>query len=167
VVLPITVARAKSLTAINAATAKRDNFIGVVAQKEAKTEDPGASEIHTVGTLAKIVKQIKMPDGNTTLFIMGRIRFEVIKFIQSEPYLTAEVRYLDDDFPNEDQEFDAMIASVKDMAESIIELSPNLPSETGMMLRNIENFSFIVHFIAYHLDTKLGEMQAMLEQIDI
>lgn len=167
VVLPITVARAKSLTAISAAGGKRDNFIGVIAQREAKTEDPGASEIHTVGTLAKIVKQIKMPDGNTTLFIMGRIRFEVVKFIQSEPYLTAEVRYLEDHFPSDDQEFDAMIASIKDMAESIIELSPNLPSETGMMLRNIENFSFLVHFIASNLDTKLGEKQAMLEQNDI
>lgn len=167
VVLPITVARSKSLAAIRAGATDQNDFIGVIAQKEAKTEDPTTSEIHTVGTLAKIVKQIKMPDGNTTLFIMGRIRFEVVRFIQNEPYITAEVRYLEDDFPREDQEFDAMISSVKDMAESIIELSPNLPSETGMMLRNIENFSFLVHFIASNLDTKITEKQSLLEQNDI
>ncbi len=105
-------------------------------------EDPAVADIHTIGTVAKIVKQIKMPDGNTTIFIMGRMRFEIEKYTQEDPYLKAKVKYLDDHFPKEDKEFDAMIASVKDMAERIISLSPNIPVETGMMLRNIENYSF-------------------------
>lgn len=108
-----------------------------------------------------------MPDGNTTIFIMGRMRFEIDQYTQEDPYLKAKVRYLDDTFPREDNEFEAMIASVKDMAERIIALSPNIPVETGMMLRNIENYSFLVHFIASNLETKLPEKQALLEQNDV
>lgn len=165
VVLPITVAREKSIKAINAA-AEQGGLIGVLAQKNADTEDPEATDIHEVGTLAKIVKQIKLPDGNTTLFIMGRMRFRIDAYTQSDPFLKAKVSYLEDSFPMEDNEFNAMIASVKEMSERIISLSPNIPVETGMMLRNIENNSFLVHFIASNLDTKLLEKQRMLEQDD-
>src|SRR5690606_19014249 len=86
---------------------------------------------------------------------------------QQDPYMKAQVKYLDDAFPKEDKEFEAMISSVKDMAERIVSLSPNIPIETGMMLRNIENFSFLVHFIASNLETKLPEKQALLEQNDV
>lgn len=166
VVLPITVAREKSVKAIAEAT-KAGGLIGVLAQKDMSNEDPAVSDIHNIGTVAKIVKQIKMPDGNTTIFIMGRMRFEIEKYTQEDPYLKASVNYLDDHFPKEDKEFDAMIASVKDMAERIIALSPNIPVETGMMLRNIENYSFLVHFIASNLEAKLPEKQALLEQNDV
>lgn len=166
VVLPITVAREKSVKAIAEAT-KAGGLIGVLAQKDMNNEDPAVADIHNIGTIAKIVKQIKMPDGNTTIFIMGRMRFEIEKYTQEDPYLKAQVKYLDDHFPKEDKEFDAMIASVKDMAERIISLSPNIPVETGMMLRNIENYSFLVHFIASNLETKLPEKQTLLEQNDV
>lgn len=165
VVLPITVAREKSIKAI-AEASNQNSLIGVLAQKNAATEDPGESDIHQVGTLAKIVKQIKLPDGNTTLFIMGRIRFRIEEYTQTEPYLKARITYLEDQFPEGDNEFQAMIASVKEMAERIIVLSANIPPETGMMLRNIENFSFLVHFIASNLDTKLIEKQHLLEEND-
>ncbi len=166
VVLPITVAREKSVKAIAEAT-KAGGLIGVLAQKDMSNEDPAVSDIHNIGTVAKIVKQIKMPDGNTTIFIMGRMRFEIEKYTQEDPYLKATVNYLDDHFPKENKEFEAMIASVKDMAERIISLSPNIPVETGMMLRNIENYSFLVHFIASNLEAKLPEKQALLEQNDV
>jgi ATP-dependent Lon protease len=166
VVLPITVSREKSVKAIADAT-KNGGLIGVLAQKDQNNEDPETGDIHSTGTIAKIVKQIKMPDGNTTIFIMGRMRFEIEKYTQEDPYLKATVKYLDDQFPKEDKEFEAMIASVKDMAERIISLSPNIPVETGMMLRNIENYSFLVHFIASNLETKLPEKQALLEENDV
>ncbi|RYG43790.1 MAG: endopeptidase La, partial [Chitinophagaceae bacterium] len=166
VVLPITVSREKSVKAIADAT-KNGGLIGVLAQKDQNNEDPETADIHRTGTIAKIVKQIKMPDGNTTIFIMGRMRFEIEKYTQETPYLKAIVKYLDDQFPKEDKEFEAMIASVKDMAERIISLSPNIPVETGMMLRNIENYSFLVHFIASNLETKLPEKQGLLEENDV
>lgn len=162
VVLPITVARDKSVKAIKAAQ-KAGGLIGVVAQKDASSEDPAVDDIYKTGTVAKIVKQIKLPDGNTTLFILGRIRFKIDSFSQEMPYLKANVQYLEDHFPKKDKEFDAMIASVKDMSERIISLSPNIPSETGMMLRNIENVSFLIHFIASNLEKQLFEKQNLLE----
>jgi ATP-dependent Lon protease len=161
VVLPITVSREKSVKAIAEAT-KKGGLIGVLAQKDQDNEDPSPEDIHEVGTVAKIVKQIKMPDGNTTIFIMGRMRFKIERYTQEDPYFKACVKYLDDVFPKGDKEFDAMISSVKDVAERIATLSPNIPVETGMMLRNIENNSFLVHFIASNLNTKLQEKQLLL-----
>lgn len=166
VVLPITVAREKSVKAITDAQAK-GKWIGVLAQKDGEKEDPDTSEIYHTGTVAKIVKQIKMPDGNTTIFIMGRMRFKVEEFTQTEPFFTAKVNYLDDTFPKEDTEFDALIASLKDMSEQIAELSPNLPNETSIVLRNIEHQSFLVHFISSNLSAKLDEKQQLLEEDNI
>lgn len=166
VVLPITVAREKSVKAITEAQAK-GKWIGVLAQKDGDKEDPGTKEIYHTGTVAKIVKQIKMPDGNTTIFIMGRMRFKVEEFTQTEPFFRAKVNYLDDAFPKEDAEFDALIASLKDMSEQIAELSPNLPNETSIVLRNIEHQSFLVHFISSNISAKLNEKQELLEEDDI
>ena len=162
VVLPITVARDKSLQAIELAQ-KGDGLIGVLAQKDAQNDDPSTDEIYKMGTVAKIIKQLKLPDGNTTLFIMGRARFEIKKYTLEDPYLKAEVKYLEDNFPKGDKEFDAMIGSIKDIAERIIQLSPNIQIETGMMLKNIESHSFLIHYIATNLDTKLTEKQNLLE----
>lgn len=166
VVLPITVAREKSVKAITAAQ-DQGGFIGVIAQKDVANENPQTEDLFRVGTVAKIVKQVKLPDGNTTLFIMGRMRFKVKDYTQESPFMKATVKYLDDDFPKEDKEFDAMIGSVKDMAERIISLSPNIPSETGMMLRNIENVSFLVHFIASNMERKLSEKQNLVEENNV
>jgi ATP-dependent Lon protease len=165
VVLPITIARDKSVKAI-ADAAKNGQMIGVVAQKEADNDNPSVKDIHTIGTIAKVVRQIKMPDGNTAVFIMGRIRFQVEEFIQEEPYLRARVKYLDDVFVKDD-EMEAMIASIREMAERIISLSPNIPMETGMMLKNIDSNSFLVHFVATNLETKLADKQALLEENNV
>lgn len=166
VVLPITVARDKSLQAIELAQ-KGDGLIGVVAQKDSQNDDPDTGEIFRVGTVAKIIKQLKLPDGNITLFIMGRMRFEIKKYTQEKPFLKAQVKYLEDKFPKVDKEYEALIASIKDVAERIVQLSPNIQIETGMMLKNIESHSFLIHFIATNLDTKLTEKQRLLEINDI
>jgi ATP-dependent Lon protease len=166
VVLPITVAREKSVNAIVEAQ-KSGKWIGVIAQREFNNEDPTPDDIYTIGTLAKVVKHIKMPDGNTTIFIMGRMRFKIERYEQTEPYFTATVKYLEDDFPTEDPGFDALIATIKDHSEQIMQLSPNLPSEAGMMIRNIEQQSFLLHFIASNISARLPDKQALLEEDNV
>ncbi|RYD53249.1 MAG: endopeptidase La [Sphingobacteriales bacterium] len=166
VVLPITVSREKSLKAIAEAD-KTGKWLGVVAQKDASAEDPTADDLYTVGTLAKVVKQIKMPDGNTTIFIMGRMRFEYDALTQTEPYFSAAVRYLADEYPTADPNFTALVSSIKDHAERILQLSPNMPNEAGIVLKNIEQPSFLLHFIAAHLNAPLVSKQALLEENEV
>ena len=166
VVLPITVARDKSVKAI-AEAQKGDKWIGVVAQKESTNDDPMPEDVYQVGTLAKVVKQIKMPDGNITIFIMGRMRFKIDSFSQVDPYFKANVEYLEDIYPKEDASFDALISSIKDYSERITQLSPNIPSEAGIVLRNIEQQSFLMHFIASNISSKLTDKQALLEENNV
>lgn len=166
VVLPITVARDKSVKAITEAQ-KSGKWIGVVAQKDSNNDDPMPEDIYKTGTLAKIVKVIKLPDENTTVFIMGRMRFHIESYTQVDPYYTANIRYLDDTFPKKNAEFDALISAVKDHAERIAQQSGQLPQETGIVLRNIEHQSFLLHFVASNLNTKLPDKQALLEENDV
>ena len=166
VVLPITVAREKSVRAI-AEAQKTDKWVGVVAQKDSNNEDPGANDLFQVGTLAKIVKQIKMPDGNITIFIMGRMRFRIDEFTQTEPSFSAKVSYLEDVYPKGDAEFDALMSSIKEYSERIATLSPNIPSEASIVLRNIEQQSFLMHFIASNISARLSDKQDLLELDDI
>lgn len=164
VVLPITVARDKSLLAIEEAT-KNGGMIGVVAQKDADTDDPNDAEIYHIGTVAKIVKQLKLPDGNTTLFIMGKMRFKIQEIIDA-PFLKAKVAYKEDHYPNDNQEFQALIQTVKDTSEELINLSQSFPPEAAMMVKNIENPAFLVNFIASNLESKLKVKQDLLEVED-
>ncbi len=166
VVLPITVAREKSVKAI-AAAQKGDKWIGVIAQKDSSNEDPMPDDIYSVGTLAKVVKQIKMPDGNITIFIMGRMRFKIDAYTQVDPYYTAQVRYLEDVYPQKDESFDALISSIKEYSERIAQQSMNMPNEASIVLRNIEQQSFLMHFVASNISAKLQDKQAMLEEDDI
>ncbi|RYZ52782.1 MAG: endopeptidase La [Sphingobacteriales bacterium] len=166
VVLPITVAREKSVKAI-AEAQKSGKWIGVVAQRDVSNDDPTPDDIYQIGTLAKVVKHIKMPDGNTTVFIMGRVRFQIESYAQLDPYFSAKVRYLEDKFPKADASFDALMSSIKDQSELIAQQSPNLPNETSIVLRNIEHQSFLMHFVASNLNVKLAEKQSLLEENDI
>lgn len=166
VVLPITVAREKSVKAI-AEAQKTNKWLGVIAQRDSNNDDPQPDDIYEVGTLAKVVKQIKMPDGNITLFIMGRMRFKIEKYTQTDPFYVAKVNYLEDDYPKKDPKFDALISSIKDYGERIAQQSSNVPNEAGIVLRNIEQQSFLMHFIASNISSKLQEKQAMLEENDI
>lgn len=166
VVLPITVARDKSVKAI-AEAQKSGKWIGVVAQRDSNEDDPMPEDIYRTGTLARIVKQIKMPDGNTTVFIMGRMRIHIENYTQVDPFYTAQIRYLEDNFPVQDAEFDAIISSIKDYSERIAQQSSNMPNETSIVLRNIEQQSFLMHFVASNLNAKLQDKQGLLEENDI
>ena len=166
VVLPITVAREKSVKAI-AEAQKGSKWIGVIAQRDSSNEDPKPEDIYETGTLAKVVKQIKMPDGNITIFIMGRMRFKIEAYTQTDPFYIAKVNYLEDIYPQKDASFDALISSIKDYSERIAQMSPNMPNEASIVLRNIEQQSFLMHFVASNISAKLQDKQAMLEENNI
>ncbi|UPK71642.1 endopeptidase La [Chitinophaga filiformis] len=162
VVLPITVGRDKSIKAVNDAY-KADKLIGVVAQKDSTIEDPNLVDLADVGTVARIVKLIKMPDGGTTIIIQGRKRFKISEIVAEDPYFKARIELLQDEIVTDDPEFDAYISSIKDLAGQIIQLSPNLPSEASIILKNIENESFLVHFVSSNLNCDLKDKQQLLE----
>lgn len=166
VVLPITVARDKSVLAIKEAQ-KKNKWIAVVAQKDSTNDDPTPEDMYHTGTLARIVKQIKMPDGNTTIFIMGRMRFNIVDFVQQDPFYTAKIQLLEDEFPKDDPAFTALVSSIKDHSEQIVQQSPNMPNEAGVVLRNIEQPSFLVHFIASNIAANTKEKQSLLEQNNV
>ncbi|OMP80898.1 MULTISPECIES: endopeptidase La [unclassified Chitinophaga] len=162
VVLPITVGRDKSIKAVNDAY-RGDKLIGVVAQKDSTVEDPIIADLADVGTVARIVKLIKMPDGGTTIIIQGRKRFKINEIVAEDPYFKARIDILNDEIVTDDPEFDAYISTIKDLAGQIIQLSPNLPSEASIILKNIENESFLVHFVSSNLNCDLKEKQQLLE----
>jgi ATP-dependent Lon protease len=162
VVLPITVGRDKSIKAVNDAY-KGDKLIGVVAQKDSNVEDPAIKDLEDVGTVAKIVKQIKMPDGGTTIIIQGKNRFAIDSIIGEDPYFKAKIHKLEEEELPKDADFDAYVANIKDLATEIIQLSPNLPTEASIILRNIENPSFLIHFVSSNLNTDIKEKQRLLE----
>src|SRR6478735_2816913 len=162
VVLPITVGRDKSIKAVNEAY-KADKLVGVVAQKDSEVEDPGINDLEDVGTVAKIIKLIKMPDGGTTVIIQGKKRFRVGSVLSDDPFFRSTIQLLGEEEAPKDQDFQAYVSNIKDLATQIIQLSPNLPSEAGIILKNIENPSFLIHFISSNLNTELAEKQQLLE----
>ena len=162
VVLPITVGRDKSIKAVNDAY-KGDKLIGVVAQKDSSVEDPTVKDLENVGTVAKIVKQIKMPDGGTTIIIQGKSRFAIESIVGEDPYFKAKIRKLEEEELPKDGDFEAYVANIKDLATEIIQLSPNLPTEASIILRNIENPSFLIHFVSSNLNTDIREKQKLLQ----
>jgi len=162
VVLPITVGRDTSLKLVKDAFAA-DKLIGVVAQKDADTEEPGPDDLFATGTLATILKLIKMPDGSKSIVIQGRRRFEVTEYVQTQPYLKARVNALDEPgFADDDAQGRARLPMLKELAVQIVHLSPHLPSEAAFAIQNIESPAFLVHFIASNLQTNAAEKQAIL-----
>ena len=167
VVLPITVGRDKSIRLINHAN-KAKLSIGVVAQKDQNEETPEFADLNKVGTLAEILRVLKMPDGSTTVIIQGKKRFEWVEAVQSEPFLEARVKLLPEVKPVEnDLEFDAIFASVKDMALKIIKESPNIPSEASFAIKNIESPTFLINFISSNMNADVEKKQLMLEELDL
>jgi len=162
VVLPITVGRDKSIKAVNDAY-KADKLIGVLAQKDSSIEDPSVSDLEDVGTVARIIKLIKMPDGGTTVILQGKRRFKVGAITAEDPYFKAQVVLLQEEEAPKEQDFEAYVSNIKDLAAQIIQLSPNIPSEASIILKNIENPSFLIHFISSNLNTELHEKQQLLE----
>jgi ATP-dependent Lon protease len=167
VVLPITVGRDKSIQAVKAAY-NADKLIGVVAQKNGNIEDPSPADLCEVGTVAKIVKMIKMQDGGTTIIIQGKKRFELIAVKEEEPFFKAEIKILVEDVVSaSDQNFQAHLSTIKDLATQIIQLSPNFPSEAALILKNIESPLFLINFVSSNLNVELPEKQGLLEEHNI
>ncbi|MEI9934836.1 MAG: endopeptidase La [Ferruginibacter sp.] len=161
VVLPITVGRDKSIKAVTDAY-KADKLIGVVAQKDSTVEEPAVGDLEEIGTIAKIAKLIKMPDGGTTIIIQGKKRFKIESITSEDPYFKAKIKILTEDVLKDDGDFNAMIGSIKDLASQIVSLSPNLPSEAGIILKNIENPSFLIHFVSSNLNSDIKDKQRLL-----
>lgn len=166
VVIPITVGRDKSIKLIREAY-KGSKIIGVVAQKDSSIEDPHFEDLYRVGTVAYIVKMLQMPDGNTTVIIQGKKRFNLDELVQEEPYIKAKVTKFDESKYEANKEFEAMVASLKELSMQIIQLSPNIPSEAGFALKNIESHSFLINFISSNMNADLTEKQKMLETGDL
>lgn len=166
VVIPITVGRDKSIKAVNDAY-KNDKLIGVVAQKDSNVEDPESGDLVSIGTVAKIIKLIKMPDGGTTVIMQGKRRFRLLEMLADDPYFTARIEYLPEQDVPQDQDFEAYVSSIKELATQIIQLSPNIPSEAAIILKNIEHPSFLIHFVSGNMNTDVQEKQAILEMDDI
>lgn len=162
VVIPITAGRDKSIKLINDVNAA-GKVIGVVAQKDEADEDPGKDDIHTIGTVARILRVLKMPDGNVTVILQGKKRFEINKMISETPYFTATIKEVPEKRPGvEDTEFGAIIDSVKEMAIKIIKESPNLPSEATFAIKNIESQSFLINFVSSNMNLSVKEKQDLL-----
>ncbi|NND88431.1 MAG: endopeptidase La, partial [Flavobacteriaceae bacterium] len=167
VVVPITAGRDKSIELIKE-TNKSNKIIGVVAQKDEDKEEPGPKDINSIGTVAKILRVLKMPDGNTTVIIQGQKRFEVAEVLTQEPYMTATVRPLEEAKPaDENEEFKAIIDSIKELALRIIKDSPNIPSEASFAIKNIESNSFLINFVSSNLNISVAEKQKILEINDL
>jgi len=162
VVLPITVGRDKSIKAVNEAY-KADKLVGVIAQKDSTVEDPAITDLEDIGTVAKIVKLIKMPDGGTTVIIQGKRRFKIGAITLEDPFFKATVELLKEEEAPKDQDFEAYVSNIKELAAQIIQLSPNIPSEASIILKNIENPAFLIHFVSSNLNTGLAEKQQILE----
>ncbi|MEY8847774.1 endopeptidase La [Psychroserpens sp. XS_ASV72] len=167
VVIPITAGRDKSIKLINDAN-NGSKVIGVVSQKDETVEDPSKKDIFKTGTVARILKVLKMPDGNTTIIIQGKKRFEIQEVTSEEPYLTATVKDVPEAKPAMDnQEFSAIIESIKDLSLQIIKDSPNIPTEASFAIKNIESNSFLVNFVSSNMNLSVKEKQELLEMNDL
>jgi ATP-dependent Lon protease len=162
IVTPITVGRDKSIRAVQ--KAYEDNrYIGVLAQKDLKIEAPGPRDIYRIGTVARILKLLKMPDGSTTAILQGRKRFRLEEMLSDDPYMVGQISTLEYELPKNKMEFKALLSSVRDAARHIIELSPQIPSEAVVMLKNINNDNFLLNFIASNLGIQISYKQDILE----
>lgn len=167
VVIPITVGRKKSVKLVKKAYGD-DRIIGVLAQKNNRVDDPGPNDLYRVGTVAKIVKMLVLPDGNTTIIIQGSKRFEVDLFLGEDPYLTARITPKEEHFPKKEnkKEVKALVQSLKDSASKILKLNPEIPQEAQFALENIHNPAFLTHFLSSNLNAEVKDKQKLLEKDD-
>lgn len=162
VVIPITAGRDKSIKLIDDANAG-GKIIGVVAQKDEDIEDPSKEDINSIGTVARILRVLKMPDGTTTVILQGKKRFEIDSITSEEPYLSALIKDFAEDRPDsDDSEFLAILESIKELAIQIIKVSPNIPSEATFAIKNIESQSFLINFVTSNMNLSVKEKQDLL-----
>ena len=167
VVIPITAGRDKSIKLINDAN-KGSKVIGVLSQKDETVEDPKFEDLYRIGTVARILKVLKMPDGNTTVIIQGKKRFEIEEPVSDTPYMTAKIKDIKEIMPAVDhKEFKAAIESIKDLSLEIIKQSPSIPSEASFAIKNIESNSFLINFVSSNMGVSVVEKQKLLEINDL
>ncbi len=167
VVLPITVGREKSVRLVKSLVGK-NRFIGAVSQMDAKIEEPSADDLFKLGTVARVLKVLEMPDGSTSVILQGLYRFQVEQMLTSEPFFSASVTVLTDSPTNEkDSEFVALIGSIKDFALKIISLSPNMPQEASFAIKNIDKNDFLINFICSSIELPATDKQTLLEKNDL
>ncbi|MCB0372907.1 MAG: endopeptidase La [Muricauda sp.] len=167
VVIPITAGRDKSINLIKDAN-NGTKTIGVVSQKDEDTENPGVEDINTLGTVARILRVLQMPDGNTTVIIQGKKRFQIESILTEKPYMTAKVHEAEEKRPvGNNPEFEAIIDSIKDLAYKIIKDNPNIPSEATFAIKNIQSNSFLINFVSSNMNLSVGEKQQLLEIPDL
>ena len=166
VMIPITVGRDKSLRLLNDAN-KGKKIIGVVSQINQEEENPAFIDLHKVGTVAQIVRMLKMPDGSSTVIIQGKRRFEITEPYQTEPYMRAKVRFLEESpMEGDKKEMDLLYRTIKDLALQIIKDSPNIPSEAAFAIGNIESPVFMVNFISSNMNADVNKKQELLQELD-
>lgn len=163
VVIPITVGRDRSIRLIKDAK-KNKLAIGVVSQKDADVEVPLGGDLNKVGTVARIMKMLKMPDGTNTVIIQGERRFAWDSIIEEEPYLKATVKAFGgvEEVPKTDAK-QALVESLKDLSTEIISISPGIPSEAAQAIKNIKRLGFLVNFIGSNMNATVEEKQMLLE----
>lgn len=167
VILPITVGRQQSMKLIRDIY-KKTKILGTVAQLNPDLEMPGFSDLYKVGTVAQILRILEMPDGTTSVIIQGKRRIQVEEVISEKPYLIAKVKKLTDNKPvKKDNEFEAIVGSLKDLSLRIIKLSSNIPPETSFAVKNIESSTFLINFISSNSDITMQVKQSLLEQDDL
>ena len=162
VVLPITVGRERSLKLIREVN-KGTKLIGAVAQKDHSVDKPDIKDLYEVGTVAEILKVLEMPDGSTSVIIQGKRRYRIREFVSEEPYLKANVEPLNDISSENDNEFNAIVGSLKDLSIKIAQFSANVPPEATFAVKNIENSTFLINFICSNTDLKVEDKQKLLE----
>lgn len=166
IVIPVTVTRQKFIKMVKKAY-RSDKTIGVVAQVRHTANEPLPEDLFKVGTIAHILKMIVLPDGNVTVIIQGRRRFEILEYTQTEPHLLAKVRYIPESFPNvRKKETKALIESLKEAAYKILNLNPDIPRDAQTAIGNIESPSFLTHFLSSNLNIEISEKQLLLETFD-
>ncbi|MBT1706463.1 LON peptidase substrate-binding domain-containing protein, partial [Chryseosolibacter indicus] len=163
VVIPITVGRQKSIKLVKKAY-QGNRIIGVVAQKNPQAEEPTIDDLYRTGTVARIIKMLVLPDGNTTIIIQGKNRFSIREFVQEDPFLSASIDLLTEPALNiESKEAKALVQSLKDAALKILKLNPEIPQEAQIALDNISSMSFLVHFLSSNLNVEVADKQKILE----
>lgn len=162
VVFPITVGRDKSIKLIEEAN-RTDKIIGVVAQKDQEIEDPTAKDLYNTGTFGHILKMLKMPDGNITVIIQGKRKFELNEVTQEEPYFRGNITAISDGKAPKSKETNATVESIRELASQIVEASPNIPSEANFALKNINSPNFLINFISSNLNVSVDDKQEILE----
>ncbi len=163
VIIPITVGREKSIRSVEKAN-ESDKYILVLTQMDHNTEDPGGLDLYQTGTVARIVKLLRMPDGSQTVILQGRKRCSVDQWISQDPYLLAKVHKREHVASTNALEYEAMIKSIQEKSRRIVELTPQIPNEAQVLLRNINNDRFLLHFISSNLNIPIQKKQELLEQ---